>query len=133
MTRLLQDLVAPHDRQWAHTKDVHLIHPEDQIDSFSLYIKATTLLSRAKNFNLRFRSRHYAGDPACGTDTFGEIVDPRSTQAFKDLDSLVLAFRSSFPLNLKNPIIDSVVDPHLYCALLYPCLWVLLFFSSICY
>lgn len=123
----LQDLVAPHERQWAHTDNVHLIHPEDQIDSFALYVKATSLLSKVKNFNLRFRSRHYAGDPTCGVETFGEIIDPRSTQAFKDLDNLVLAFRSSFPVRFKNPVNGSVVDPHLYCASLYPYLYVFLF------
>ncbi|KAF7967188.1 hypothetical protein HWV62_35620 [Athelia sp. TMB] len=114
IAQLLPDLVAPHERQWAHTKNLHLVHPENQTDSFVLYIKGTSLLSQVKNFNLRFRARHYAGDPTCGVESYGEVIDPRTTQAFKDLDDMVLAFKSSFPAEFKNPILGDIVDPHLY-------------------
>jgi len=115
------ELVAPHERQWAHSKDVSFVHPEEQTDAFTLYIKGTYLISRVKNFNLRFRSRHYAGDPTCGVEpSFSEPVDPRTTQAFKDIENIVLSFRPSFPAHLKNPINGNVVDPHLYCASLFP-------------
>jgi hypothetical protein len=118
---LLQDLVAPHDRQWAHSKDVCLVHPEEQTDAFTLYVKGTCLISRVKSFNLRFRSRHFSGDPACGVEpSFSEPVDPRTTQAFKDLDNIVLSFRESFPPLMKSPINGNIVDPHLYSASLFP-------------
>jgi len=115
------DLVAPHERQWAHSKDVCLIHPAGQTDAFTLYIKGTSLISRVKGFNLRFRSKNYAGDPTYRVETdISDSIDPRTTQAFKDLDNTVLSFRASFPAHLRNPINGSVVDPHLYCASLYP-------------
>lgn len=37
-------LVTPLERQWAHTGDLLLTHPEEQIDSFILYIKGTILI-----------------------------------------------------------------------------------------
>lgn len=79
------------------------------------------LISRVKDFNLRFRSKHYSGDPTCVVDArASDTIDPRATQAFKELDNVILSFRSSFPAHLKNPLNGNVLDPHLYCASLYP-------------
>lgn len=39
-----QILVTPRERQWAHTRDLLLNHPEEQTDSFILYIKGTIML-----------------------------------------------------------------------------------------
>lgn len=87
-------------------------------------------MSRVKNFNLRFRSRFYAGDPTvtsfvlfptpCEPSLSTDPVDPRCTPAFRELDDLVAAFRGSFPSNLKDPIINNVVDSHLYTTCLVP-------------
>lgn len=118
-------LVPPLERQWAHTRDLLLNHPEAQTDSFILYIKGTILVSRVKAFNLRFRSRHFAGDTAVActfTDNSQspDPVDPRGSPAFQELDSFVSAFKASFPSHLRTPILNNVVDNHLYTAFLIP-------------
>jgi hypothetical protein len=91
-------LVTPPDRQWAHTRDLLLLHPDNQTDSFVLYIKAVMLIcmclyisfaytdgsisARVKTFNLRFRAKHFFGDvtmmsPHNEQTNPAEPVDPR--------------------------------------------------------
>lgn len=119
--------MIPLERQWAHSRDLLLVHPENQTDSFILYVKGTIMISQAKSFNLRFRSRHFAGDASVASPVGAsneanpsEPIDPRGTQAFIELDHIVSSFRASFPSHLKNPITDNVVDSHLYTACLMP-------------
>ncbi|KAJ7235915.1 hypothetical protein B0H12DRAFT_1238654 [Mycena haematopus] len=108
-------LVTPPDRQWAHTRDLLLLHPDKQTDSFVLYVKAVMLLSRVKTFNLRFRAKHFFGDT-----NSAEPVDPRGSPAFMELDNIATSFRSSFPSHLRQPIAGNVVDQHLYLACTMP-------------
>jgi len=117
-------LVAPGERQWAQSRDLLLVHPENQIDSFILYIKSTILISQVKSFNTRFRSKHFAGDVSVITQhtdnatSINNSADPRGSAAFIELDHIVSSFRDSFPSHLKDPIVDNVVDNHLYTACL---------------
>ncbi|KIY47059.1 hypothetical protein FISHEDRAFT_30407, partial [Fistulina hepatica ATCC 64428] len=119
-------LVKAVDRQWAHSPNLLLIHPVAQTDSFTLSIKGTMLMARAKKFNLRFRMRHFVGDPtmaACQAGQFGseELIDPRSSPAFIELDRVISTFHSTFPPHLKFPIQDNnLVDGMLYTACLMP-------------
>ncbi|KAJ7492527.1 hypothetical protein FB451DRAFT_1218642 [Mycena latifolia] len=114
-------LVTPPDRQWAHTRDLLLVHPESQTDSFVLYIKGVILIcisARAKTFNLRFRARHFFGDAAVmspHTEQYNplEPIDPRGSPAFIELDNIASSFYSSFPSHLRTPIVANVVDQHL--------------------
>ncbi|KAI9445302.1 hypothetical protein H4582DRAFT_1806331 [Lactarius indigo] len=121
------------ERQHALGKDILLHHPEDQVDSFSLYIKGCMLLSRVKAYNLRFRSKRFVGDPAftyastyaeawekVGDENKDKAADPRRTSGFIEIDHIASMFRQSFPLYLRNPIRDSSVDSHLYTACLTP-------------
>lgn len=135
--------MTPRERQWAHTRDLLLNHPEEQTDSFILYIKGTIMicgcsykptymllnvqsLAQVKTFNSRFRARHFAGDVAVQANPFSdnlqssEPIDPRGSQAFIELDNVVSSFRASFPSHLRNPIVNNVVDNHLYTACLMP-------------
>ncbi|KAI9513029.1 hypothetical protein F5148DRAFT_462319 [Russula earlei] len=127
------------ERQHALAKDILLLHPEDQVDSFSLYIKGAILLSRVKAFNLRFRARRFVGDPAfMYASTYAEVwekdsdeardgaADPRRTSGFIEIDHITSMFRQSFPLHLRNPIRDGGVDSHLYTACLIPHLAIIL-------
>jgi len=127
------------DRQHALANDILLLHPDDEVDSFSLYIKGSMLLSRVKAYNLRFRAKRYMGDPAFAyisaeTQVWGKdsddspdrSADPRRTSAFMEVDNIALMFRQSFPLHLRNPIRDGGVDSHLYTACLMPHLAVIL-------
>lgn len=126
-------------RQHALGNDILLFHPEDQVDSFNMYIKGTILLSRVKTFNLRFRVKRFMGDPAytC-SPTYSELwlkdsdgardvtTDPRRTPAFMEIDRIASMFRQSFPPHLRNPIGDGCVDLHLYSASLVPHLAIIL-------
>ncbi|KAH8982587.1 hypothetical protein EDB92DRAFT_1893745 [Lactarius akahatsu] len=127
------------ERQHALGKDILLHHPEDQVDSFSLYIKGCMLLSRVKVYNLRFRSKRFVGDPAftyastyaeawekVGDEGKDKAADPRRTSGFLEIDHIASMFRQSFPLYLRNPIRDSSVDSHLYTACLTPHLAIIL-------
>ncbi|KAF8216122.1 hypothetical protein K438DRAFT_1800101 [Mycena galopus ATCC 62051] len=118
-------LVTPPDRQWAHTRDLLLLHPDKQTDSFVLYVKAVMLISRVKSFNLRFRAKHFFGDvtmmsPHNEQTNPAEPVDPRGSPAFMGLDQIAGSFRSSFPSHLRQPIQGNVIDQHLYAACTMP-------------
>lgn len=130
------------ERQHALEKDILLLHPEDQVDSYTLYIKASILLSRVKCFNLRFRAKRYMGDPAYTySPTYAEVwekesdeardvaTDPRRTSGFIEIDHIASMFRQSFPLHLRSPIRDGRVDSHLYTASLVPHVCANYFFS----
>ena len=132
------------ERQHALGKDILLLHPEDQVDSFNLYIKGSILLSRVKAFNLRFRAKRFKGDPAyIYSPTYAELweknsegakdvtADPRRTPGFIEMDHVASMFRQSFPLHLRNPIRDGRVDSHLYSASLIPHLYVNCFSSPL--
>ncbi|CCL99564.1 uncharacterized protein FIBRA_01582 [Fibroporia radiculosa] len=119
-------LVVPQERQWSHDNNVLLVHPDDQTDSFILYIKGTMLLSKVKNFNLRFRHRIHTGDASTiglGPSSLAGILRPkdyvdfRETPAFMEIDQLVALFKTSFPNSCKNPLEDHV-DALLYAACL---------------
>ncbi|KAF8807498.1 hypothetical protein BYT27DRAFT_7189569 [Phlegmacium glaucopus] len=117
-------LVPPIERQWAQSRDLLLVHPENQTDSFILYIKSTILISQVKSFNTRFRSKHFMGDASIITlytdnaTAVHDPIDPRGSAAFIELDHIVSSFRVSFPIHLRNPIVNNVVDNHLYTACL---------------
>jgi hypothetical protein len=132
------------ERQHSLGKDILLLHPQDQVDSFNLYIKGTILLSRVKTFNLRFRAKRFIGDPAyIYSPTYAEVwekdsdkaqdvtADPRRTPGFIEIDHIASMFRQSFPMHLRDPIRDGCVDSHLYSASLIPHLYVNLFSSAL--
>ena len=144
LNKRLQASWAGSERQHALGKDILLLHPEDQVDSFNLYIKGAILLSRVKAFNLRFRAKRFIGDPAyMYSPTYAEVwekdideaqdltVDPRRTPGFIEIDHVASMFRQSFPLHLRNPIRDGRMDSHLYSASLIPHLYVICFSSPL--
>lgn len=120
-------LVLATERQWFHDPHSLLIHPESQTDSFILMVKASLLLSKVKNFNIRYRARYFAKDldytptaaaPARLPDS--DVLDPRSTAAFMEVENLVRNFRTSFPPDMRNPISGNLVDVHLFTACTIP-------------
>lgn len=120
-------LVLPKDRQWFHDPHTLLTHSEGQTDSFILMVKASIILSKVKNFNLRYRARTFAKDldytptaKALAQLPSAEAMDPRSCPAFIEIDELVGNFRNSFPPDLRNPINGNVVDVHLFTACTIP-------------
>lgn len=117
------------------SRDLLIRHPERDTDSFTLYIKGSILLSRIKQFNLRFKTMRHLRDPSAafvppdssgvqstdlGLSALADNVqdDPRRSAGFIELDTLAISFRSSFPHHLRNPMPDGVVESHLYTACL---------------
>jgi hypothetical protein len=79
--------------------------------------------AKVKSFNSRFKSKHFAGDASFmmytdNTTSVNNHADPRGSAAFIELDHIVSSFRVSFPNHLRDPIVDNVVDNHLYTACL---------------
>ena len=80
-------------------------------------------------FNLRFRARHFAGDPdvlpppeslISNDEAIQYYVDPRDSKSFKEVDFLVSSFVDSFPKEYRDPTRGGVLDNHLLLAILVP-------------
>ncbi|KAH7337953.1 hypothetical protein B0J17DRAFT_406878 [Rhizoctonia solani] len=101
---------AGHDiqgiRQSLASPDVLLQHFPDYTDGFSLYIKATILVSKTKSFNLRIRHKH------------PNVTDLRGLSEFHELEQLIVSFRKSFPQKYNSPIAQTTrgLDIHVYAA-----------------
>ncbi|KAF9787339.1 hypothetical protein BJ322DRAFT_718166 [Thelephora terrestris] len=120
-------LVLEQDRQWFHDPHILFAHPDGQTDSFILMVKASIILSKVKNFNLRYKARYFAKDldytPTVKAPTqlpSEETMDPRSCPAFIEIDDLVSRFRASFPSDLRHPINGNLVDVNLFTACTIP-------------
>ena len=121
------------ERQWSVDPDLLLRHPPQHTDSFILYTKSAILITRVKNFNVRYRSLYYTGhssmwDPSKSPEVRDtaeqrklldglQNIDPRGSKAFKDLDVLVSSFTSSFPHQFTHPVKNGRVDALLYSVL----------------
>ncbi|KAI0028073.1 hypothetical protein K488DRAFT_28114, partial [Vararia minispora EC-137] len=121
-------------RQHPFTPDVLLTHPSGHTEGFELWVKGTILLSRVKNYNMRFRQRRARGDPEvampasnapsgwsadrCGL--IGRDADVRKTEGFVELDRIACAFEESFPIRLPQPLTQANLDQYLYTAALMP-------------
>lgn len=112
-------------------RQTHLYYTSKELFSYvsagnsNLLCFANLFTARVKAFNMRFRSRHFAGDAAVACSFSDNIqspdpVDPRGSPAFVELDNIISSFKSSFPPHLKTPIHDNIVDSHLYTAFLMP-------------
>ena len=86
-------------------------------------------MSKVKVFNLRFRARHFAGDPdvlpppeslISNDDAIQYYVDPRDSKGFKEIDYLVCSFVDSFPKEYRDPTRGGNLDIHLLLAILVP-------------
>ncbi|CAE6467402.1 unnamed protein product [Rhizoctonia solani] len=93
-------------RQSLQSPDVLLQHFPEYTDGFSLYIKATILISKTKCFNLRIRHKH------------PDVADMRELPEFHELEQLINSFRKSFPQQYNNPIVQTArgLDIHVYAA-----------------
>ncbi|KAK7058877.1 hypothetical protein VNI00_001501 [Paramarasmius palmivorus] len=112
------ELIPPSKRQWSHTRDLLLTHPEDQVDPFILYVKSAILV---KTFNMRFKARHFTGEESVTSDVRAnpdDPIDPRKTLTFIELDRILSAYLSSFPVHLRNPVQSGIVDCNLVAATL---------------
>ncbi|KAG8905657.1 hypothetical protein FRB99_008498, partial [Tulasnella sp. 403] len=119
-------IVPTQGRQKLFTLNMLLTHPPLLTDSFTLYIKASSLLGRVKYFNLRYRIRAaevQAKDNDTSAGRGNASSNPRDTREFQDLDQLIRDFTGSFPSDFKNPDGGDErkkFDPVLYTAHLLP-------------
>ncbi|KAF8609822.1 hypothetical protein BDV93DRAFT_518584 [Ceratobasidium sp. AG-I] len=103
-----QDVDLP--RQTIRSPNVLLDHPPEITDSFTLYVKAAILVSKARALNLRIRRQH------------PNTKDIRELTEFQELERQAMLFRKSFPPGYLEPVIQSSkgLDTHLYAAHLVP-------------
>jgi hypothetical protein len=90
------------------------------------------LLSKVKNFNMRFRQKKAIEDASVEylpeyRDLWEGVVqsrqvesDPRRTNDFLELDCIATDFDRSFPDWLKMSVTSDKVDAHLYAAHMVP-------------
>ncbi|KAG9042988.1 hypothetical protein FS837_010152 [Tulasnella sp. UAMH 9824] len=104
--------VPTHGRQQLFTDNMLLHHPSLTTDSWTLYIKATILVSRVRVFNARYRihSKLRREDPT---------IPPTQAEEFQSLDRTISAFLQSIPRTFRQPV-GVTVDALLYMAHLVP-------------
>ncbi|KIO22769.1 hypothetical protein M407DRAFT_115852 [Tulasnella calospora MUT 4182] len=91
-------------------------HPTLTTDSWTLYIKASVLISRVRSFNSRFRISvvtRGSGISALSHES------PAESEEFHHLDQTIAAFTRNIPRALRDPV-GTAVDPLLYTAHLLP-------------
>ncbi|KAG9047467.1 hypothetical protein FS837_002181 [Tulasnella sp. UAMH 9824] len=112
--------VPTHGRQRLFTKNMLLTHPPLTTDSWTLYIKATILISRVRSFNCRYRIvTASAGNVASESNSERTEVSPTESEEFRHLDQTIAAFVRDMPRAYRDPV-GTTVDPLLYMAHLLP-------------
>ncbi|KAF8695432.1 Fungal specific transcription factor domain, partial [Rhizoctonia solani] len=94
------------ERQTLESPDLLIRHFPEHSDGFTLYIKATVLVSKVKSFNLRIRFK------------YPKATDLRELVEFQELEQSAASFRKFFPQRYNSPIIQSGrgLDIHVYTA-----------------
>lgn len=112
--------VPTHGRQRLFTKNMLLTHPPLATDSWTLYIKATILISRVRSFNCRHRIvTASAGNATSESSSERTEVSPTESEEFRQLDQTIAAFVREMPRAYRDPV-GTTVDPLLYMAHLLP-------------
>lgn len=117
-------MVLPHDRQYAHARDALSSYPLDQTDPFIMYCKASLLMSKVKNFCLRYRSMQFSGDPSVrlpegapeipSSHPNPEVI--RRVPAFVELNQMIQIMKASFPTSMKSAMKDGKLNLYTYGA-----------------
>ncbi|KAG8911180.1 hypothetical protein FRC00_006944, partial [Tulasnella sp. 408] len=90
-------------RQQLFTDNMLLHHPSLTTDSWTIYIKATVLVSKVRSFNARYRVQ-------CKLRRLDPAIAPTQTEEFQSLDRTLSAFVQSIPRALRQPV-GATVDP----------------------
>ncbi|KIO22764.1 hypothetical protein M407DRAFT_27718 [Tulasnella calospora MUT 4182] len=99
-------------RQTIFSENIHLQHPSLTTDPWTLYIKATILISRVKTFNGRYRIKSKVRPS-------GIPISPAENEEFHRLDQAINEFTQHIPSAFREPV-ETTVDPILYMAHLLP-------------
>ncbi|KAF8708203.1 Fungal specific transcription factor domain, partial [Rhizoctonia solani] len=110
------------NRQCLQTPNFLTTHIRETTDSFTLFVKASVILSKVKILALRVGNR------------YPDIPDIRDTPAFRHLESTIATFRSSFPSEYLEPISQTSkgFDTLLYVAHLIPHTAIILMHEEVC-
>ncbi|KAG8939577.1 hypothetical protein FRC04_006222 [Tulasnella sp. 424] len=104
--------VPTRGRQRLFTNNMLLHHHSLTTDAWTLYIKATILVSKVRTFNGRYHLTPNARSSNAETT-------PTQTEVFLLLDQTIAAFPQHIPPAFRTPV-DTTVDPLLYMAHLLP-------------
>ncbi|KAG9015674.1 hypothetical protein FRB90_004493 [Tulasnella sp. 427] len=110
--------VPSQSRQRLFTVNMLLTHPPLTTDAWTLYIKATILISRVRSFNCRYRIVSSSSERGYPERTCTE-ADLKESEEFRHLDQTIGAFVGGMPRAFREPV-GATVDPVLYMAHLLP-------------
>ncbi|KAG9043659.1 hypothetical protein FS837_009294 [Tulasnella sp. UAMH 9824] len=112
--------VPTQSRQCIWSDNMILTHQPLMTDAWTLYIKATILMSKVRSFNGRYRTKKVFGTQGPGGEA-GSFIggSPTESQDFMILDQTISSFVNGMPKAFKEPV-ETTVDPVLYMAHLLP-------------
>ncbi|KIO22772.1 hypothetical protein M407DRAFT_115886 [Tulasnella calospora MUT 4182] len=93
-----------------------LNHPTLTTDSWTLYIKASILISMVRSFNSRHWIFAASKDSEMSPASHGS---PTESEEFRHLDQLIASFTANIPRAFRDPV-GTKVDPLLYMVHLLP-------------
>ncbi|KIO22768.1 hypothetical protein M407DRAFT_27721 [Tulasnella calospora MUT 4182] len=108
--------VPTHNRQRIFTENMLFTHPTLTTDSWTLYIKASILISRVRSFNSRYRISAVSKSTGVSMECHGS---PTESEEFRHLDQTIASFTRNIPRAFRDPV-GTTVDPLLYTAHLLP-------------
>lgn len=115
-----------HNRQRIFTENMLFTHPPLTTDSWTLYIKASILVSRVRSLNSRYwisaaSKRHGMSE--------GWHRPPTESEEFRHLDQTIASFTRNIPRAFQDPV-GTAVDPLLYTAHILPHVYVISLFGA---
>lgn len=111
-----KEYVPTHNRQRIFTENMLLNHPTLTTDSWTLYIKASILLSRVRSFNSRYWIVAASKGSGAPETSHGS---PKESEGLRHLDQMIVSFTAGIPRAFRDPV-EPTVDPLLYMVHLLP-------------
>ncbi|KIO22818.1 hypothetical protein M407DRAFT_27692 [Tulasnella calospora MUT 4182] len=112
--------VPTQTRQCIFSENMILTHQPLMTDAWTLYIKATILISKVRSFNGRYRIKKVFSAQGLGGEAASFIGgSPTESQDFMILDQTISSFINGMPKAFREPV-GTTVDPVLYMAHLLP-------------
>ncbi|KAG9047470.1 hypothetical protein FS837_002184 [Tulasnella sp. UAMH 9824] len=108
--------VPTHNRQRLFTENMLFTHPPLTTDSWTLYIKASILISRVRSLNSRYWISAASKKAGMSAELQGP---PTESEEFRHLDQTIASFTRNIPRAFQDPV-GIAVDPLLYTAHILP-------------
>lgn len=110
-----------HNRQRLFTENMLFTHPPLITDSWTLYIKASILISRVRSLNSRYWISAASKRNGMSAERHGS---PTESEEFRHLDQTIASFTRNIPRAFQDPV-GTAVDPILYTAHILPHVYVI--------